>query len=521
MKNKIGILVLTLILAFALAGCSSNEGTQTSGTKEYKDVLRVALEAQPTTLDPQMITGSPTKIVMRHVFETLVTLNSEFQPVPMLAESVDMSEDGRLYTFNLRKGVTFQNGKELKAEDVVASMNRWIQLYDAARNVMGDNAIFKEVDEYTVELVLEEPALGTLGVMATHKQFPAIMPKEIIDSAKPEGVTEFIGTGPFQYVEWKQDQYIHLKKYEDYKSVDTPADGLAGKKEALVDDLYFDIVTDPSTRLSGLQTGQYDVGLAMDTNNYEQLKSSKNENVYVYPIGNTILAYNKKQGAFADNKMRHAVNAAINAQEILEVAFGNEDLYKANSGYMSESQPEWYSDAGKEMYNQANPEKAKELLKEAGYNGEEIKFLTTRDDAYQYKGAVVIKEQLEKIGMNIKLQTVDWASYSGLMKDPSNYDMVTFGITLVTSPSQLSTLGVDRPGYGADPKISELLVKSERATSQEEAKTYWDEAQRLAWEDYLPITQIGEFNHIAATTNKVDGFTVLNGAILWNTKVSK
>lgn len=515
-----GILLLTLILAFSLAGCSKN-GAETSGTKEYKNELRVALEAQPTTLDPQMITGSPTKVVMRHVFETLVSLNSEYEPVPMLAESVKMSEDGKLYTFNLRKGVTFQNGKEMKAEDVVASMNRWIQLYDAARKVMGDNAVFKEVDEYTVELVLEQPALGTLGVMATHKQFPAIMPKEIIDAAQPDGVTDFIGTGPFQYVEWKQDQYIHLKKYDDYKSVDTPADGLAGKKEALVDDLYFDIVTDPSTRLSGLQTGQYDIGLAMDTNNYEQLKNSKNEKVHVFPIGDTILVYNKKQGVFADKKMRHAVNAAINAQEILEVAFGNEDLYKATSSYMSESQKEWYSDAGKEMYNQANPEKAQKILEEAGYNGEEIRFLTTRDDAYQYKGAVVIKEQLEKIGMNIKLQTVDWATYSGLMKDPSSYDMLTFGITLVTSPSQLSTLGDDRPGYGADPQITELLVKSERATSQEEAKSYWDEAQRLAWEDYLPITQIGEFNYIDATTNKVEGFTDLNGAILWNTKVSK
>lgn len=520
MKNKIGILLLTLILAFALVGCSK-DGAETSGTKEYKDVLRVALEAQPTTLDPQMTTGSPTKIVMRHVYETLVALNSEYKPVPMLAESVEVSEDGKLYTFNLRKGVTFQNGKEMKAEDVVASMNRWLQLYDVARKVMGESAIFKEVDEYTVELVLEQPALGTLGVMATHKQFPAIMPKEIIDGANADGVTEFIGTGPFQYVEWKQDQYIHLKKYADYKSVDAPADGLAGKKEALVEDLYFDMVTDPSTRLSGLQTGQYDVGLAMDTNNYEQLKNSKNEKVYVYPIGNTILAYNKKQGAFVDKKMRHAVNAAIDAQAILEVAFGHEDLYKANSGYMSESQPEWYSDAGKDMYNQANLEKAKQLLEEAGYNGEEIKFLTTRDDAYQYKGAVVIKEQLEKIGMKINLQTVDWATYSGLMKDPSNYDMITFGITLVTSPSQLSTLGEGRPGYEADPKITELLVKSERATSQEEAKTYWDEAQRLAWEDYLPITQIGEFNHIEATTNRVEGFSVLNGAILWNTKASK
>src|SRR5699024_799889 len=105
-------------------------------------------------------------------------------------------------------------------------------------------------------------------------RYAAVMPKEVVDSAGAVGVSEFIGTGPFQFAEWKQDQYIHLTKYEDYEPVDLPADGASGKKEALVDDLYFDIVTDASTQVAGIQTGEYDIILDLPNEHYEQVKAN-------------------------------------------------------------------------------------------------------------------------------------------------------------------------------------------------------------------------------------------------------
>src|SRR5699024_4156119 len=160
------------------------------------------------------------------------------QPMRMLAETVEESDENTVLTFHFREGVTFHNGKQMYAEDVVESMNRWLERSGVASEAFG-NASFEEVDEYTVVLELEESSSIALDVLASKEQFAAIMPKEVIDEADAEGVKDLIGTGPYEFVEWKHDQYFHFAKFDDYQSVDVPADGLGGKKEALVKDIYF------------------------------------------------------------------------------------------------------------------------------------------------------------------------------------------------------------------------------------------------------------------------------------------
>src|SRR5699024_642386 len=241
-----------------------DEGGNVSGE------LRVAHNAQPPTLDPHMTTAGVTSDMSRIAFETLLTVDFDYQPMPMLAESVEESDENKVFTFHLREGVTFHNGKEMTAEDVVASMNRWLERSGVASEAFG-NASFEEVDEYTVVLELEESSSIALDVLASKEQFAAIMPKEVIDEADAEGVKDLIGTGPYEFVEWKHDQYVHFTKFDDYQSVDVPADGLGGKKEALVKDIYFDIVTDASTRVAGIQSGEYDIAFAIPFESYAQL----------------------------------------------------------------------------------------------------------------------------------------------------------------------------------------------------------------------------------------------------------
>src|SRR5699024_8843955 len=152
------------------------------------------------------------------IFEGLMALTSEYESVPMLAESVDQSEDGLTYTFNLRQGVLFHNEKEMKADDVVASMERWLEKNPSLDLLFGGST-WEEQDEYTVVLTLERAVTGVLDALAPTLQAPAIMPKEVIEDADETGVKEFIGTGPFKFVEWSQDQYIHLTKFDDYQSL--------------------------------------------------------------------------------------------------------------------------------------------------------------------------------------------------------------------------------------------------------------------------------------------------------------
>src|SRR5699024_3181399 len=259
---------------FIIAGCGSDDENGGSSGEEGSSggELNIAINAQPPSLDPQISTATATRDTARLMFESLMVLNADFEPVPFLAEDVE-TEDNQHFTFTLREGVTFHNGDEMKAEDVVASMNRWKELSNKGKEIIGDSE-FVEVDEYTVEIELSDPSPLFLTVIATPGQFPAIMPKDINEEAGPDGVTEYVGTGPFEFEDWQQDNYIHFTKFDDYAIVDEEMDGLAGKKEALVDDVYFYIAPDASTRQAGIQSGEYDIAYQLPFDSYQQLLST-------------------------------------------------------------------------------------------------------------------------------------------------------------------------------------------------------------------------------------------------------
>src|SRR5699024_9835601 len=170
---------------------ASNEAAGEDGEQEAEAVeggeIRVAYSAQPPVLDPQVGTAIITAEVMGHVFEPLLTTDSDYNIKPSLAESWEQSEDGLTVTFNLREGVLFHNGEEMTAEDVVASMNRWKD--GPGGRGQFENAIFEEVDEYTVELKMDEPiSTALVGIAQGTSSFSAIMPKEVIEGADPTSV---------------------------------------------------------------------------------------------------------------------------------------------------------------------------------------------------------------------------------------------------------------------------------------------------------------------------------------------
>lgn len=520
MKRLSSVLVILVLLILAACGEDKSDSNKENGNEDNQ--LKVAIIQQPSTFDPHMTSESIVRDTSVNVYETLITLNADYQPVTMLAESVDESEDGKVYTFKLREGVKFHNGKEMTSEDVLASMNRWKEKSPIARENL-DTATFEATDEYTVVLNLEKSRLDTLELLAGQDYAPAIMPKEIIEEAGEEFVSEFIGTGPFKFEEWKQDQYIHLSAFEDYAAVDAPADGLSGKKEALVDDIYFYITKDTSTLLAGLQSGEFDIaGTSIGFNNYEIIKNDPNIDIYSAYFGTMNLVYNKKTGPFKDIKMREAVNIGLNVDDIMLSAFAYEELYKMNSSYINENVKNWYSEEGKEAYNQNDQEKAKQLIEEAGYDGEEIKLLTSRDIQYHYDIAVVVQEQLKQLGMNVKLEVYDWASHLEVRDNPDEWHLSTAGLNFATTPSQLVSLNPNWSGWLDDQKIPELMKSITEADSLEEGKALWDELQGYAWNEYLPLTQFGSVPVLLAARNNVEGLTIMDRPILmplWNAEI--
>ncbi len=286
--------LISFLIVFLLVGCgsSSDDAGKSGNSGEKGGTLNVAYMAQPPTLDPHATVSVATTEIGRNIFESLLAFNERNEAAPLLAESFESSEDLKSITFKLRKGVKFHNGKEMTADDVVASMERWRELNGKANTYFSKSEFVKE-DDYTVVLKMDKPFTIAKYILATNINFPAIMPKEVIENAPKSGVEEYIGTGPFKLEEWKQDQYIKLVKNEDYQSPRKEPDGVVGKKDPMVDELVFHMVPDASTRTAGIQTGEYDVALNIPYDNVSVIESDANLEAITHPEGFSTVVYNK------------------------------------------------------------------------------------------------------------------------------------------------------------------------------------------------------------------------------------
>src|SRR5699024_9543767 len=281
--RNFALFTFLLILSVGLMGCSDDkssgkEGSSSDGTNE----IVIAYDTNPPTLDPHMSTATATFDFATQIYEPLFAIDSNYEPQPMLAESYEESDDGQTITIKLREGVKFHNGEEMTTEDVVASMERWIEQSAVGRSNLS-GASFEANGDYEVILTLDEANPLVLNTLATPQQFAAILPKEVIENADTDGINEYIGTGPFEVEEWVDSQHLYLKKYEDYSPVSEESDGLAGKKDVAVDSIKIDIVTDETVRFSGLQTGEYDISMRIPYDNAEQLESDDNLKSFAEP----------------------------------------------------------------------------------------------------------------------------------------------------------------------------------------------------------------------------------------------
>ncbi|MEF2246619.1 ABC transporter substrate-binding protein [Paenibacillus sp. IITD108] len=538
MKSKKWGLLVAILLLMVTAACGSGGNKQTPGnsspspavnegskddankdeSKEYKDELNIALTAQPPTLDTAMTVSAVALDTAGNIFEQLYTLNANYEPVPALAESVERSEDGLSYTFKLRQGVKFHNGKELTSEDVVASMNRWLVTSSRAK-VLLQNAKFEAVDTYTVKLTVEKATSDVLILISAQAQFPAIMPKEIIESAPAEGIKEYIGTGPYKFVEWKQDQYIHLERYDEYQSVDRDPSGFDGRKEAPTKNLYFHFVTDHATRIAGVKTGKYDVADSIPIENYDELAAVNNVELQSFPGGALTAFFNTTEGVLSDVKLRQAVLAALNNEEIMLASFAKPELYSLSPSYLSTNQTQWTNEAGAEYYNQSNPEKAKQLLAEAGYNGEEITLLTTKDYNEMYTGTLVIQEQLRQIGMNVKVINFDFPTFLETKNDRSKWDIFLASTGYQITPPQLLAVNPDWAGLNNE-TVANALVAIRSAATPEAAKQEWEKLQGFMYE-FASSTVLGHYNGVVAINKNLEGFELYEAPVVWNAKIAK
>lgn len=512
---------MALAAGLLISGCGGAGGDNGSTKSE----ISVAINAEPESYDIGKSSASVAKtITLGNVYEMLVNFDSNYKAQPELAEKIDVNDNFTEYTYHLRQGVKFHNGEEMKADDVVASMNRWIDNSGQVKGAVG-GAHFEKVDDYTVKITMDKPLMTLNEMIAGSKPLAIIVPKSVIDNADPKTgmIKDYIGTGPYKVAEVKPNQYVKLAKFEDYKPYGEKGkeSGWTAYKEAKTPSVVFHFVKDAGTRVAGIQSGEYDVAVQLPFDNYDDFSDKDKYTVYKEGQGDLVMMYNKKQGLSTNKLIRQAVNTALNRDDILKAAYTKSDFYKVDPSIITDSNNEWYTKAGEESFNPHNTEKAKELLKEAGYNGEEFHLLVSSSYQEFNNAAVVVEKELEDAGMNVKLDVVDWPTYLTRAKDPSAYDAFITGGPNWVLPNSVLYLSPTWNGWAADDKLQSMMSQWSHDADKNDAKKLWSDIQSYCLTDYVPYSKLGDRYVYDVSSSKVNGLQVFEGVHMWNVTVSE
>jgi peptide/nickel transport system substrate-binding protein len=472
-------------------------------------VLRIGILGEPPALDTHISTTALAEVLSHHIYEGLYTLDEENRPIPMLAEGMPaVSGDGLTYTFKLRQGIRFHNGKELVAEDVVASLSRWGRLANSGKTLFNQVAGLSAVDRYTVELKLKQQSPIIALTLGIPNNGAVIYPKEIAEKYPQLKVAEYVGTGPYRVLEWKPDQYVRMVRYDDYKSRSEKPNGYGGSKVAYLDELRWIPVPDVSTRAAQVETGELDFADDLSLDQYDRIARNPNaRTVVAKPYFFLIAVFNKKEGLMTNLKLRQAWQAAIDIEPIMRnVAGGRPDFYRLDSSLVFAEVGAWHTNIPGLPYNERNPEKAKRLLKEAGYKGEPIRFITTQEYKWMYDFAVLTKQQLEDVGFKIDLQVMDWATLSQRRYNPKEYEAYTTGIGLgaMFDPMHSGFLNCAWAGWTCDEEIVKTQQELGRETDHKKRFVLWEQQTRNFYEK-VPAIRYGDLHGLRAMQKTVKG----------------
>lgn len=521
--------LLTLILCLAMVltvfvGCSSTpateEGASASGEaaqgeaadSEYKDTLVFAMNTDVQSMDPQIQNDTTSEQVVKMLYNTLLKFEDDGTVVGDLAESWSVSEDKLTWTFNLKQGVKFHNGKELTSADVKATFDRALNAEAGGLRTTEIIKMFTAVeapDPYTVTITTDAP-YGPMESLMCNMSL-GIMDADYIEQygldlgTSVEGEN---GTGPFKVVSWERDQEIVVERFDDYFG--TPA-----KLQTVV----YTIIPEAASRVIALETGEVDVidkptdedlaRLEADTENFTVLRKPT--------ISQRLFRFGCNDPIISNTKVRQAIVYAIDRQAIIDALF-------TGSAYPSTAPLApvtfGYSNLGE---IEQDLELAKSLLAEAGYpDGFDTKIVTTERYQNGIELAEIISQQLAEIGINAEIEVWEWsalsASWNGITADEFDQPIFIMG----AGPSMrdadgglrglytTSETGLNDRNYGfySNAEVDALIEQGMQETDQQKRVEIYKEAMEILYREDPVAFWLFDMYGLAITSSKVEGVTL-------------
>jgi peptide/nickel transport system substrate-binding protein len=504
-----------------------------TGTAAHAEVvLRAVMHSDLKIVDPIWTTAYITRNHGYMIYDTLLATDARGEVRPQMLEKYDVSSDKLSYTMTLRDGLLWHDGRPVTSEDCVASIKRW-----AAKDTMGQKmmSFVKEltvVNPKTFKIVLKEPTglvIPALGKPSSN--VPFMMPKRVADTDPSTQISEFVGSGPFVFrrEEWKPGDKAVYVKFAQYKPRSGPPSGLAGGKVVNVDRVEWRAISDHQTAVNALLAGELDY---IETPPHDLLPVLKADShvkiVDIAPLGyQYTFRYNTLHKPFDNAKIRQAVMWAFNQEDFLRAVIGDKTYYKVCPSLFPCGTP-FESKKGMDggLLVESNVNKARALLKDAGYDGTPVVLMHSTDLVVLTNLAPVAKSLMEKVGFKVDMQSMDWQTLVArrAKKDPPgaggwNAFLTAWVAADILNPVATGFLNASCEkamfGWPCDQEMEKLRDDFARETNPARQKAI-AEAVQVRLTQYPTHIPLGQYYSPSALRKNVEGALPAAAPVFWN-----
>ena len=490
---------LALLMALTLTACGSG-GNGGDGDAQKGGTYIIAQTGEPATLNPDTVSDDFLYAPAQNIFNRVVKLNNNYEVLPDLATSWDVSEDALTYTFHLNENAKWHDGQPVTAEDAKYTFDTIVKESYANASVFASVDEIVAEDDHTLVFKMKDPDASFLANLAWYGTF--VLPKHVLDGQdwmNSDFNQNPVGSGPFKFSEWNKGTDLKLVRNDEYWGDVPYLDGLIYMVQPDGSTAYQAWLNDEVDEIESANIPVSEIESLQATDKYTWVTQVWPSPYYV--------TFNMKEGPFANSDVRMAVAKGINREEVSTKAFNG---YKpANDYYI----PGIYTDALNEDAKQPDydPDGAVELLEKAGYtknaNGYYFEAKITVFTGFEDAATVVIAE-LDKIGIKLTLDVIDYNIWEDVVWAQQQFD-----ITMVAGFQGPDVLGTTRRwtkagavnvnGY-SDPEIEELASKALKSSSQDEINDLVKQIQVILARDNTILTMVN-FADVAAYKANVHG----------------
>ncbi len=458
----------------------------------FGGTLKVTSQSSIANLDPLYVAAFVTVHIASHNYESLFGLDETLNPQLQMAEKWNVSSDGLTYTMNLRDGLTFHNGKQVTTDDVLASFNRWLPSQRGKLwSRFASEVPATKIDDSTFEFNFDQTFGLVLPVLARPAGGVQIWPAPQASKPWNEPMDGWIGTGPYKFEDWEQGNRMIFTRFDSYNSRSEPGSFFAGGKKAYLDRIEWLEIPDEETKIAGIETGEWDIVDYAGLDFFQRLDSNPDIGVMISTPGNQSSITMQSNVFPTDNKLvRQAIGAAINAEDHM-ASLGDPALWMLCPAVFFCGTP-LESDVSAEFYNENNPERAKELLAQAGYNGEPIVIMNPTDYPQLTPLGFVLKPQLEKAGFNVEMPTMDWASIVGKLREKDWNMFTNFCASWFCGDPLLHFIVSEGHYMGGNPDLVQLQLDFAMEQDAGKQMEIVEEIQRV-WYDNQHFVILGQW----------------------------